>query len=83
MDTTTKHPNSSSPVQDFRLRIARNDLKHAHELELAGAEPSEMVQLLGALRSSLMNTLAIVDQLVSDTEPAAGEDRYTNWEARR
>ncbi len=55
-----------SPEQDFRLRIARNDLQSAHDMELAGASPSDMVQLLGALRSSLLNVLAIVDDLTSE-----------------
>ncbi len=52
-----------SPEQDFRLRVARNDLHRAHELDLAGASAFEVAQITGALRVSLMNVLAIVDNL--------------------
>lgn len=55
-----------SPEQDFRLRVARNDLHRAHELELAGASACEVAQLTGALRVSLMNVLAIVDNLTGE-----------------
>jgi len=50
-----------SPEQHFRLRVARNDLDRAHELDLAGATPFEVAQAAGALRSSLMNALQIID----------------------
>jgi hypothetical protein len=55
-----------SPEQDFRLRIARNDLQRAHELDLTGASPMEVAQAAGALRSSLMNALAIIDDLTGE-----------------
>jgi hypothetical protein len=63
MDTTTKHPSGLSPEQDFRLRVARNDLQRAHELDLVGASAFEVAQAAGALRASLLNALAIVDNL--------------------
>ena len=66
MDTTTKPPNTLSPEQDFRLRVARNDLDRAHELDLAGAEPFEVAQAAGALRSSLFNALQIIDDLTGE-----------------
>jgi hypothetical protein len=55
-----------SPEQDFRLRIARNDLQQAHELELGGATPFDMAMVAGALRSSLLNVLAIIDHLTGE-----------------
>lgn len=55
-----------TPEQDFRLRVARNDLERAHELDMAGAPASKVAQLAGALRSSLMNALAIVDDLTGE-----------------
>ena len=64
MDTTTKLPNSLSPEQDFRVRVARNDLERAHELDLAGASVFDVAQAAGALRASLHNVLAIIDDLV-------------------
>jgi len=56
----------SAPEQDFRLRIARNDLQQAHELELAGATPFDLAMMAGALRSSLLNVLAIIDHLTGE-----------------
>lgn len=55
-----------SPEQHFRLRVARNDLQRAHELDLAGAPPFEVAQAAGALRSSLLNALAIIDDLTGE-----------------
>jgi hypothetical protein len=55
-----------SPEQQFRLRVARNDLERAHELDLVGASPFEVAQAAGALRSSLMNALAIIDDLTGE-----------------
>ncbi len=55
-----------SSEQDFRLRVARNDLQRAHELELAGASAFEVARLAGALRVSLMNVLAIIDNLTGE-----------------
>ena len=66
MDTTTKLPNSLSPEQEFRLRVARNDLTRAHELDLAGAPAFEVAQTAGALRSSLFNALAIINDLTGE-----------------
>jgi hypothetical protein len=51
-----------SPEQHFRLQVAWNDLQRAHELELAGATAFEV----GALRSSLFNVLAIIDNLTGE-----------------
>jgi hypothetical protein len=51
-----------SPEQDFRLRIARNDLDQVRALELAGATAFEV----GALRSNLLNALAIIDHLTGE-----------------
>jgi len=53
-----------SPEQDFRVRVARNDLDRAHELDLAGASAFDVAQAAGALRASLFNALAIIDDLV-------------------
>jgi len=53
-----------SPEQDFRVRVARNDLVRAHELDLAGASAFDVAQAAGALRASLHNALAIIDDLV-------------------
>jgi len=53
-----------SPEQDFRVRVARNDLQRAHELDLAGASAFDVAQAAGALRASLHNVLAIIDDLV-------------------
>ena len=55
-----------SPEQHFRLRVARNDLDRAHDLDLAGAEPFEVAQAAGALRSSLFNALQIIDDLTGE-----------------
>ena len=55
-----------SPEQQFRLRVARNDLDRARELDLAGAPPSEVAQATGALRSSLMNALQIINDVTGD-----------------
>jgi len=60
-----------SPEQDFRVRVARNDLDRAHELDLAGASSFEVAQAAGALRAGLHNALAIIDDLVQ-AAPAAG-----------
>jgi len=55
-----------SPEQDFRVRVARNDLDRAHELDLAGASAFEVAQAAGALRASLFNALAIIDDLTGE-----------------
>ena len=55
-----------SPEQQFRLRVARNDLDRAHELDLAEAPPFEVAQAAGALRSSLFNALQIIDDLTGE-----------------
>jgi hypothetical protein len=55
-----------SHEQHFRLRVARNDLERAHELDLAGASPVQVALMTGALRSSLMNALAIIDNLTGE-----------------
>ena len=52
-----------SPEQEFRLRVARNDPDRALELDLAGVPVFELAQTARALRSSLFNALAIIDDL--------------------
>lgn len=79
-DSTSTDPDGPvrrlSPEQEFRVRVARNDLNRAHELDRVGASAFEIAQAAGALRSSLHNTLAIIDYLV-EADPAArpGADR--------
>ena len=57
-----------TPAQDFRARIARNDLERARSLDLAAAPPAELVLLVGALTSSLYGVLQIVDDLAAGVD---------------
>jgi hypothetical protein len=55
-----------SSQQDFRVRIARNDLAHLHGMDLRSAPPDELVLELGALTASLYSVLAIIDDLTGE-----------------
>jgi hypothetical protein len=60
---------SLTPQQEFRLRIARNDLERVRDLDMVGTAVTELALMAGALRASLMNTLAIIDDLTQERQP--------------
>jgi hypothetical protein len=57
-----------TPPQDFRVRVARNDLERARHLDLGGAPPAELVLMVGALTSSLYGVLQVVEDLAAGAE---------------
>ncbi|MEZ0094543.1 hypothetical protein [Streptacidiphilus sp. EB129] len=57
-----------SPTQDFRVRVARNDLEQAGQLDVGGTPPADLVLMVGALTSSLYNVLQLVADLAEVTE---------------
>jgi hypothetical protein len=59
-----------SPIQTFRLRVARNDLERVRELDMVGAETTELALMAGAVRASLLNALQIIDDLTSEERPS-------------
>ena len=52
-----------SPSQDFRVRVARNDLDRVRGHDLSAAPASELQWEIGALVASLFNVLQIVEDL--------------------
>jgi hypothetical protein len=52
-----------TPTQDFRVRIARNDLEQARQLDSAAASNAQLLLAIGYLTSSLFNVLQLVDDL--------------------
>jgi len=62
-ELTWSVPTRLTPSQEFRIRVARNDLKRARELGESGAAPAELELMMGALVSSLYNALQIVEDL--------------------
>ncbi|MEZ0089719.1 hypothetical protein [Streptacidiphilus sp. EB129] len=62
----SRHPLTAP--QDFRVRVARNDLERARQLELGGAPAAELLLIVGALTSSLYNVLQLVGDLAEVTE---------------
>ena len=54
--------------QEFRVRVARNDLERARQLDLGGAPPAELVLMVGALTSSLYGVLQVVEDLAAGAE---------------
>ena len=62
-ELTWSVPTRLTPSQEFRIRVARNDLKRARELGDSGATPAELELMMGALVSSLYNALQIVEDL--------------------
>ena len=52
-----------SPSQDFRVRVARNDLAHVRGRDLSAVPASELQWEIGALVASLFNVLQIVEDL--------------------
>ena len=69
MDTTIdqSRPNLS-PSQDFRVRVARNDLNRVRGRDLSAAPASELQLEIGALVSSLYNVLQVVEDLAVEGE---------------
>ena len=65
-DAETSH---LSPSQEFRVRVARNDLTRVHGRDLSAAPASELTLEIGALVSSLLNVLQIVEDLAVGEEP--------------
>ena len=74
-DGTARPP--LTPGQDFRVRIARNDLERAGGLDLTAEPAAELVLMIGALVSSLFNVLQIVDDLAEGAVTAAPLDTPT------
>lgn len=62
-ELTWSVPARLTPGQEFRIRVARNDLKRARELGESAATPAELELMMGALVSSLYNALQIVEDL--------------------
>ena len=60
-----------SPSQDFRVRVARNDLARVRGRDLSAAPASELQWEIGAIVSSLYNVLQVVEDLAvtSGEEP--------------
>ena len=58
-----------SPSQDFRVRVARNDLARVRGRDLSAVPASELQWEIGALVSSLFNILQIVEDLAVGEEP--------------
>ncbi|WP_152645584.1 hypothetical protein [Streptacidiphilus albus] len=69
MDTSTERCSRLTPPQDFRIRIARNDLENARKLSVAEAPQEELALVVGALTASLYNVLQLVDDLAAGEEP--------------
>ncbi len=69
MDTTIdqSRPNLS-PSQDFRVRVARNDLNRVRGRDLSAAPASELQLEIGALVSSLYSVLQVVEDLAVEGE---------------
>ncbi len=65
-ELTWSVPTRLTPGQEFRIRVARNDLKRARELGESGATPAELELMMGALVSSLYNALQIVEDLAEN-----------------
>ena len=57
-----------SPSQDFRVRVARNDLARVRGRDLPAAPASELQLEIGALVSSLYNVLQVVEDLAVEGE---------------
>lgn len=58
-----------SPSQEFRVRVARNDLASVRGRDLSAAPASELQWAIGALVSSLYNVLQVVEDLAVEGEP--------------
>lgn len=52
------------PKMDFAVGVARQDLRDAEQLEIADATRADLLAHLGALTSSLRNTLVALDALM-------------------
>jgi len=57
-----------SPSQQFRVRVARNDLDRMHGRDLSVVPGSELRLEIGALVSSLYNVLQVVEDLAVEGE---------------
>ena len=69
MDTTIDQSRPTlSPSQDFRVRVARNDLDRVRGRDLSAVPASELQLEIGAIVSSLYNVLQIVEDLAVTTE---------------
>ena len=58
-----------SPSQEFRVRVARNDLDRVRGRDLSATPASELQLEIGAVVSSLYTVLQIVDDLAAGEEP--------------
>jgi hypothetical protein len=65
--TTPTDPDATtsklSAAQTFRMRIARDDLDRAREMDLATASNADLQLILGAITSSLYSVLQIAEDL--------------------
>ena len=72
MQNLTEHPEADksalSPSQEFRVRVARNDLARVRDRDLSAVPTSELQWEIGALVSSLFNVLQIVEDLAVGEE---------------
>ena len=59
---------SLTSVQDFRVRVARNDLERVRGLDLAAVSEETLLLELGAMSSSLYSVLAVLDE-VAEVQP--------------
>ena len=57
-----------SPSQEFRVRVARNDLDRVRGRDLSAAPASELQLEIGAIVSSLYNVLQVVEDLAVEGE---------------
>jgi hypothetical protein len=57
-----------TPVQDFRVNVARGDLERVRHRDLATISNASLLLELGALVSSLYAVLGVLDQ-VAETHP--------------
>lgn len=56
------------PSQEFRVRVARNDLARVSGRDLSAVPASELQWEIGAIVSSLFNVLQIVEDLAVGEE---------------
>jgi hypothetical protein len=52
-----------SAAQTFRIRVARDDLDRARQMDLATASNADLLLILGAITSSLYSVLQIAEDL--------------------
>ena len=58
-----------SPSQEFRVRVARNDLNRVRGRDPSAVAASQLQLEIGAVVSSLYNVLQVVEDLAVEGEP--------------